>query len=77
MTTATYTHAENAQFLSELAKTGALPEAHIERLNELAAREAEQDPAYVARVNAKVRAALANPGQTYTESEIDAQIESW
>jgi len=81
MTTATWTHAENAQFLGDLAgklaRAGVLPEEQIDRLNALATSEAEHDPAYVDYVNAKVRAALANPGQTYTEAEIDAQIQSW
>ena len=81
MTTATYTPAENAQFLSELAgnlsRAGALPDEQVERLNGLAANEAEKDPAYVAYVNAKVRAALANPGRTHTPDEIRQQIASW
>ncbi|MFT3811784.1 MAG: hypothetical protein QM740_00220 [Acidovorax sp.] len=81
MTTAFYTHAENAAFLHDLAGTleraGAVPQEQIDRLNGMAAREAEQDPAYVDYVNAKVRAALAHPGQRYTQDEIDAQIQSW
>jgi hypothetical protein len=81
MTTATYTHAENAAFLHGVADTLERigdPVQSVERLHDLAAREAEQDPAYVAYVNAKVRAALASPdNKLLTEAEIDAQIETW
>ncbi|WP_068639681.1 hypothetical protein [Thauera butanivorans] len=81
MSTAIYTHAENAEFLADLAgqlaNTGTWPQEQIDRLNDLAANEAEQDPAYVSYVNAKVRAALANPGRMLTEAEMDAQIASW
>jgi len=81
MTTAAYTPAENAQFLTELAsklsQISAFQGEPVERLNDLAAAEAEKDPAYVAYVNAKVRAALANPGQTYTPDEIREQIAAW
>lgn len=79
MNIATYTHAENAQFLDELAGSlecgGKLDSA--QRLRELAAREAEHDPAYVAFVNAKVRSSLNRKGPLYTEAEIDAHIASW
>jgi len=77
MLAATYTHAENARFLSDLANHHALAAEQVERLHDLAAKEAESDPAYVAYANAKVRAALANPGRSYTEAEIDEQIQSW
>ncbi|MDR2155725.1 MAG: hypothetical protein LBE78_12020 [Burkholderiaceae bacterium] len=77
MTTATYSHAENAQFLTELANNADLSQAQVERLHDLAAREAEQDPAYVAYVNEKVRAALANPGRMYTSDEMREKIKSW
>ena len=81
MTTATWTHAENAQFLGDLAgklaRAGVLPEDQIDRLNALATSEAEHDPAYVDYVNAKVRAALANPGRKYTSAEMRREIESW
>jgi hypothetical protein len=81
MTTATYTHSENAQFLAELASklacAGSLPQEQVERLNDLAAHEAEQDPAYVAHVNEKVRAALANPGRRHTQQEAEAIVQTW
>jgi hypothetical protein len=81
MTTATYTHAENAQFLAELADklshADIVSEEQVERLSDLAAREAEQDPAYVAYVNAKVRAALANPGRRHTQQEAEAIVKAW
>jgi len=81
MTTATYSHAENARFLSDLAgklaHSGALPEDQIDRPNQLAVREAEQDPDYIAYVNSKVRTALANPGKRYTQEETEAIMKAW
>ena len=81
MTTATYTHAENAQFLTDLAGKLAhartVPDEQIDRLNDLATSEAEQDPAYVGYVNAKVRAALANPGEPHTQEEAEAIMKAW
>jgi hypothetical protein len=81
MTTAIYTHAENAAFLHDLAGTlaraGALPQETIERLNALAAREAEQDPEYIDYVNSRVRATLDNPGRYYTLDEAKDIVSSW
>lgn len=80
MTTATYTHAENAAFLADLAGTlGRIggQARNVERLQELAAREAEQDPGYVAYVNGRVRAALENPGQSHTLDEARAIVQGW
>lgn len=79
MDIATYTPAENAQFLDELAGSleGRGKSENVQRLRELAAREAEHDPAYVAFVNTKVSAALKRQGSLYKESEIDAHIASW
>lgn len=80
MSTVTYTHAENAAFLADLAGTlGRIggQAKNIERLNDLAAREAEQDPGYVAYVNERVRAALENPGQSHTLDEARAIVRSW
>lgn len=79
MNIATYTPAENAQFLDELAESleGGGQSDSAQRLRELAAREAEQDPAYVAFVHAKVSAALKRQGPLYKESEVDAHIASW
>ena len=77
MLSATYTPAENARFLNDLASHRALDAQQVARLRALAAKEAMADPAYVAYANEKVRAALAKPGRTYTEAEIDEQIQSW
>lgn len=81
MAPATYTHAENAKFLGDLAgqlaNAGTLPQEHIDRLNDLATREAEQDPEYIAYVNAKVHAALANPGKRHTQEEAEAIVKAW
>ncbi|WP_157497380.1 hypothetical protein [Diaphorobacter sp. J5-51] len=80
MTTPTYTHAENAAFLHDLAGTleriGGQAK-NIERLHDLAAREAEQDPEYLAYVNARVSAALENPGQLHTLEEARSIVRSW
>jgi len=81
MTTATCTPAENARPLGDLARklphAGILPDEQIDRLDALATRQAERDPAYVNYVNAKVRAALANPGRTVTSAEMREKIKSW
>lgn len=80
MTTATHTHAENAAFLSALAGTLERmgdQDKNIARLHELAAREAEQDPEYVAYVNSRVRAALGCPGPDHTLEEARAIVKSW
>lgn len=76
----TPTHAENAAFLHDLAGTleriGGQAK-NIEKLHALVAREAEQDPAYVDHVNARVRAALDNPGQLHTLDEARSIVHSW
>lgn len=81
MSTTTYTRAQNAQFLAELASSLARGEQpsqdKIARLDDLAASEAEHDPAYVAFVNSKVGKALSNSHSLYTEAEVDDAIASW
>jgi len=80
MTTATYTHAENAQFLADLARElarAAWPLDQVQRLHQMAANEAEQDPAYIDYVNTKVQTAIANPGKLHSQAEAEAIVKSW
>jgi hypothetical protein len=77
---ATYTHAENAAFLSGLADTLERIDGQaesVERLHLMAANEALLDPAYVAYVNGRVGKALQNLGQLHTVEEARAIVRSW